>query len=362
MTQLLYVAPTPASPRPNPALLIVQGIVAALIATSMLSSAEAMPSVEGFDLISSTRIDATAVAYTYSLRIRGDDIPYTGATVAVSSRSPSVMVTKSNVQVGNVDAGTFVRTSDTFEIRLDGQTSLNPAKLKFVVFGLPTESVPGKVQFGAVEFLEPTGRAGHQVSGPIQTSGPRAGSVGLLRATICDATSTVSFDLLDTTGAGIGSGGMVNTAETPCWYFAAVDIPRVPFYVRIKAATLGGTADSWTSSQQYQPLRFALSADAGSRSASAGIVMIPITIRISDSTVEGDYTVEAILPSGVEAVSGVASWRVALRVGSEASPVFRLMVRPAQDPGSSFTLLVKAYPTGSASNPDYYYLPVHFDR
>jgi hypothetical protein len=105
----------------------------------------AKPSIEGYDLVRSVRVDRTNFDYSYRIRVQGDGFTYTGATIEVASKSivTGTTVVKSTVNVGQLDAEEFVRTSDVFTIRQDRTRPLDPSALTFSFKGTPVKGSRG---------------------------------------------------------------------------------------------------------------------------------------------------------------------------------------------------------------------------
>lgn len=120
----------------------------------ILSHAIAQPTVVSTTLVASSRVNRTHFNYTYALQVVGDSINY--ASFQVTSSTPSTVVIKPKVSVGNMDAAVALRTSVTFVIQQDRTQPFDNLKLSFKFSGTTLTSASG-ARIGAMQFLESAG-------------------------------------------------------------------------------------------------------------------------------------------------------------------------------------------------------------
>lgn len=291
-----------------------------LLLVSVLMGQAAMvlaaPAVDGIILMESSRVDRTRFDYTYRLVVRGDALSYSGASMAVTSTSPSTVVTKSVVTLGELDAGATVRSTDSFIIRHDRTVPFDPASLKFTFSGSERaiDTVSG-IRIGTVEFRAEAGRAGHESLLPIQQSSPTSGDSLNLSAAIDGEPTSVAYAFESASGATLTTGFLIRPAGSLLSRFnAQTIIPAQPFQIRLTAMSSGGAATTWKSARTYTPsaVRLVLEPQTGLMTKGS---TVPATITISSVTVSGWRKVWLVLPTGFSSSSG--GWDVLLTPGQQ---------------------------------------------
>lgn len=104
---------------------------------------QAEPTVVGYELVSSTRVDRTRFDYRYRVRVQNAAPAYTNASFTVTSSVASTQVIEAVVAMGEVPANTSSLSTDTFTIRQDRLVAVNLAALawRFSGVALPAGSL-----------------------------------------------------------------------------------------------------------------------------------------------------------------------------------------------------------------------------
>lgn len=208
------------------------------------------PEVEGIDLVSAVRVDRTRFDYTYSLRVRGDARSYLDGTFTVSSIVNGTAVVKPLVAVGRIDAGEFLRTTDTFTIRQDRQVLFDKSNLRLTFNGqlLPASdsSRSGVPAVAGVELLEVRPIPGHSArTTAIQGPPTAGGSIGV-RATLIGEIASATASMLSLDGALLASSSLIPFGAKGAHHGRFV-VPASPFVLAIKVTGLNGSSVQWES-------------------------------------------------------------------------------------------------------------------
>lgn len=283
---------------------------AALVAAS---TSVAAPEVEGIDLVSSRRFDRTKFDFTYSLRVRADAVSYATGGFTVTSSSPATTVLQPTISLGGLDAGSLIRSTGTFTIRHDRTTLFDPSALKFVFAGSPVPVAAGGAQVGTVQWLEISGRPGHEGLLPIQQSSPLAGSTPRLLVAIAGPVASARYVLSSPSGALLSTGSLVRTPHIVPAYDASLVVPSQTFRMTIEAVATGGQITSWTSNQLYSPQAPKIVIKPETALLKKGQT-IAATIEIHSAANSGWRKVWLILPTGFASAAG--PWDVLLTPGT----------------------------------------------
>lgn len=298
----------------------------------------ANPSIEGYDLVSSVRVDRTIFDYSYRVRLQGDAYTYANATVTVAPKSvvTGTVVTKPLVTIGQLDAGSFVRTSDVFTIRQDRTYAFDPSQLILRFAGTPDlgSSAAGAARVGAVAFVEDGGRPGHEGTFKIQGGDPPAGAARGLTADVYGSPNAVTYQMLSATGSVLVQGSMllVDTSR----YIAEVSVPTVPFQLQVSATGADGKVSRWASSRLFTPAPFDLRISPASAALDKG-ESVQLTLVVKSASASGAYVLSLLLPAGFTA--GASSWVVNLSPGQSAQ-VITTLVAPLNSENLKFSTLV----------------------
>ncbi len=315
-------------------------------------SVQAAPTVEGFDLVSTTRTGRTAYDYTYRLRVRGDMQSYKMASFTVSSAVATTKVVDAAVTVEGIDAGAFIRPSDTFTIRQDRLVAFDSKALTFSFFGQPMGLGTGvdAPRIGPLTFLEDGGRPEHEGSFPIQGESPLGGINIVMRMNIYGNVGAASYRFLSASSAVLAEAALIRAypqdAEST-EFIAGVTTPLEPFTVEIVAI---GEADSqqvvWRSARLYRPPALALRILPAHARLARG-EEVDVTLRITPATgIRGDYKVLLSLPAELSGQKG--PWVVSLRTGLVTEVTTRLTASTLPETFGPYTIAMEAV---SVANP-----------
>ena len=305
----------------------------------------ATPSIEGYDMVSSLRVDRTTFDYSYRLRVQGDSINYSNSTVTVVTKSivSGTTVTKGQVIIGQLNADEFMRTTDVFTIRQDRTVAFDPSQLTFSFDGVPAlgGGGAGSARVGAVAFVENGGRPGHEGTFKIQDSDPQAGALMGLSASAYDAVNTVTYRMVSAAGGTLAQGSML--LQYSFRYMSQVTIPSEPFRLEVSATGADGSVNTWSSSRLYRPPPFKM------RIVSAPLLYkgesVQLTLVASSSTASGTYALSLILPAGFTASS--SSWLVTLSPGQSTQVATTLVAPLSAINFKRYTLLATIAPSSS---------------
>ena len=279
----------------------------------MAGASIAAPEVEGVDLVSSQRFDRTKFDYTYSLRVRVDAVSYSAGRFTVTSTAPATMVLTSRVTLPALDAGSFVRSTNTFTVRHDRTVPFDASALRFAFAGIAAPITVGGARIGAVQFMEMGGRPVHEGLFPIQQSNPTAGSTITLWAAIDGPAASATYRLSTPLGVVLASGSLIRAAMAPPVYEASLIVPSSAFRITVDSVALSGQVTSWTSSRTYSPSGFQIAFKPASALLQKGET-VSASIEIRSATDSGWRKVWLLLPGGFAANAG--PWDVFLAPGT----------------------------------------------
>jgi hypothetical protein len=277
-----------------------------------VAGVSAAPTVEGFDLVSSARVDRTTFDYSYRLRLRGDSTNYTSATITVATKSivSGSSVVKGVVALGQVDAGKFFQSTDVFVVRHNRLGAFDPRILTFSFSGTQAPNPVGSARIGAVFFAENRGRPGHEGTFKIQGKDPSAGASLWIAADVFDSPNSVSYRLRSTSGALFAQGSM-HPFFGPR-YMAEISLPNAPFHLEIEANSSVGQTSRWATAKPFELAPFDLRLSPQSAAMRPGQA-IALDVVISSATAAGEHAVSLSLPAGF--VAQTTSWVVHLTPG-----------------------------------------------
>lgn len=326
------------------------GVLIAILAAIGCARSFAAPSVEGFDLVSSSRSGRTTFNYTYTLRVRADARAYSSGTFTVTSTNTATGVVKGTVALGAVDAGDFVRTADTFVIQQDRLTPFDPSALHFSFAGnvVGTTAGPANLRVGPIVFLEEAGRPGHGGSFPLQGP-PTQGTSFMLRAEVYGQVSSVGYSFLDTDGNTLASGPLISNptgATLPANHFVApVTVPAQPFSILISASGSDGQPLMYQTAKVFNPPNYSL------RIIPSPAVLAPgqsvgLSLQLSSSGASGAFTLTLLLPSGFGGGGG-GPWDVTLSPGQTTTVTTNITAPPVANAAYFYTIGASVAHTGT---------------
>lgn len=323
-------------------------LIAALFVVSVTANAE--PLVEGIDLVSATRVDRTRFDYTYALRMQGDSRGYEAASVSVQI-APGVVgttIVKPNVDIGRIDAGEFMRTSDVFVLRQDRQQPFNRANLKFTFNGRPaavsTASNNSLPSIGPVALLERSPVPGHSATvAALHATDPVAGRTVLARASLFGPVASAEYSLRSRTGVLLAAGNLLRSTPESEWFYSSFVVPGEDFTLSILARAPAGQTVAWES-KRYQPAPASLRLIPDSAILNFGK---PMRVRLEYASASGaeQYDYELKVPAGFTVSNSSGT------VLATASPgVVNLTVTPPTS-GAPFRFHTLTVQFRSKSNP-----------
>ena len=319
-----------------------------LLGLSSLSIAVAAPSVEGLELVSSSRVDRTNFDFFYRVLIQGDTVPYSNVNVLVTSNNPKTLVIKPNVQLGNIEAEALSRTTDLLVIRHDRTVPFNVSSLNFALSGVRTErDIDSGLQFTSLAFLEASGRALHEGTFPIQTESPVVGTKLILRATILGAAESASYQIKNSLGAILSFGSLQKLDSNFPWFATEVQVPAVPFNIVVSAKSDSGAEASWNSPKQFTPAAFAVRLEPVRALLQKGETVTG-NISLRSATASGPHEISVSLPVGF--ASSVTTTTTNLTPGSTVKIPFSLTAPTQGAPFQSSTVSVRVTSTGGGSS------------
>lgn len=321
-----------------------------ILVSQLFASPEALatPMVEGFDLISATRVDRTKFDYRYSLRVQGDVNSYSNSSFTVASNALSTVVIKGLVTLGSVDPGSFFRSTDTFVLRQDRTVPFDSSNITFKFSGtppIPPQSAAPRI--GAAIFMRQGGRPGHEGYFSIQSDSPSAGANLILKVGVDGAATSVQYSFIGQDGRALTTGAMLPTAAPLPWYTASVQIPVQSFNLSIVALGPTGVISTWTSARQFSPTGYTVELKPQTGLFQKG-QSIPVSIVINSALTTGSYSVSVLLPTGFAGNTG--PWTVFLSPGSSTVLSANIIAPSSGEPFQRYTLGVLAFPVGSPVN------------
>lgn len=211
-----------------------------------LAQLDRAPDIVQFEQISAVRVDRIKFDYTFALHIKGTGQNIRNAEFVVTSKVPYTQVLDGSSKLTSIDAGRLIRSGDVIVVRHDRTYPFGFANFQIAFSGQPqAPSKPGQITIGAIDFLEPAGRAGHEGYFEIQSSAPAAGRQLQLRATIAGGASSARYSLVDQQGRAIVSGDLVNPWTGHSYFISFVQVPSVPFSIKVDASDNSGRSASY---------------------------------------------------------------------------------------------------------------------
>lgn len=322
--------------------------LAFLLLLSVCASTIAAPSVQGVDLVNSVRVDRTNFDYTFVARVKIDASSYSNASFVVTSGATGISVRKSTVSLGSVDAGTSIRTQDTFIIRQDRTVPFDYKALTFTfngtVTGIGTEATP--VQIGTVTFVEQAGRPGHPATLPISSENPEAGTQTMLKADVFGNPIGVNYQCVSANGQLLSQGQLSDSksihADSTA-YFTTITVPNQPFRIRLLAQSAGGEVVSWQSARLMTPPQYSIRLIPAKSFLDKGEAT-SIKFRLVSSHGSGNYVISLKLPPGFTGNTG--PWDVALAQGIPSEIVTTISAPNAGSDYSIYTISAQSGPQG----------------
>jgi len=310
----------------------------------------AEPTVVGYELVSSVRVSRTLFDFTYRVQIEGDVHSLRNAELVVTSNRSATQVFDGTIAVGDLDAGRFVRPSDTFTIRQDRTVAFDRNALSFTFSGQESgvATAPDGLRIGPLEFVESGGRPDHEGTFPIQGANPTAGAEISMQVDVYGDVVHASYEMLDGTGQVLIHGVLSRTPDelnSPC-FAASVTIPGVPFRVAIVALGTNSEALSWQSAL-YTPPTTALHIAPATAILTKGQT-IPLILHVTSSAT-GTWSVRLQLPPGFTGNAG--PWVVTVSPG-QTSDVSTTLTAPASGkPFARYVLVADAVGVSGSGPP-----------
>lgn len=302
--------------------------------------ANAAPTVEGIDLVSSTRVDRTKFDYTYTLRVRGDTNNYDSGTFIAKISSPGSTLLKNTVAASRLDAGSFYRTTDYITIRQDRQFPFDRTKLAFTFSGFVSESSnPGNgPTISEVNFYEWAGRPGHESASPLAIENPVAGSTLTLGTSILGNVNSANFTVRNEAGSVLQTDVLTKPFAALPTYASTIVVPTANFTIEIAATGTDGKTNKWRS-KVFTPQTFYARIAVDSAVFAYGQV-ISAKIVGTSTTASGNYTISLVRPSDFPGSLG--PWTVTALPGTSFEIPIQLQA-PASGVSSSYYTLTLTY-------------------
>ena len=321
----------------------------AISITFTVHTASAVPIVEGFDLVSSSRTTRTSTDFVYRIRVRGDSSSYSGANILVTSNATATKIIDDTVNIGDFDAGRFLRPLDTFTIRQDRTTPFNRLSLQFAFSGEVTGvgAGPSPMQVGALEFLEPGGRPEHEASFPIQGSNPPAGAALGMAVDVYGNVASASYGFLNASGQNITLAALARSPAgdtTSPRFFALVTIPSEPFRVEINGMGSAGEKLTWRSSL-YQPTPTGLKI-LPAKGLLAKNELVQVRLQVQSALGGRSYSLRLLLPPEFAGNSG--PWVINAVAGKTIEVATTIKAPSAGEDYTFYTIVAEATPTDPA--------------
>ena len=223
-------------------------LVLITVVTSVHAQLDRTPNIVQFEQTGAVRVDRTRYDYTYVLHVKGTSQNIGNGEFVVTSKVPYTQVLDGSSKLAAVDAGRLIRSNDVIVVRHDRTYPFSFANLQVAFSGQPVAEVPGQITIGAIEFLELAGRAGHEGYLEIQSNTPVAGKPLQLRATIAGGATAATYSLINQQGQTIANGDLVNPWTGQFDFVGFLQVPSVPFSIRVDARDNGGRTASYQTS------------------------------------------------------------------------------------------------------------------
>lgn len=272
------------------------------------TAAFAKPEVQGIDLIKKTTVSGNIEEDTYVLRINVDPSSYTNSAFTVTTKTPDIQIIQNKVQLGNIDAGSFILTTNSFSIRRNVTKQFSDADLVFTFEGEVTGIASGTrdentPQIGPITFLELSGRPGHEGYYPSKSASPPAGKKVFLRVTIFGKPAGQKYQLIGNNQKVLSEGPLFNEGDEndkSLNYEAEVTIPDEPYRIKIVVKNPDNselTQTSFKTFAKFTPATYAVNFRTSNASLRRGKYG-GIKMTISNNDHKGDLIVELMLPDG----------------------------------------------------------------
>lgn len=320
----------------------VSQLIIGLLALTCSMGTQAKPSIEGVDLVSTTRFDRTKFDYKFALRVKGDTKHYDTGVFTATMNAPGSTLLNNKINTGRIDSGSFSRPVETITIRHDRTFPFDRSKLTFAFTGkLSASSIPSVgPTIGRVNFHEFGGRPGHEGSVPIRTEDPIAGASLALEATIFGNVNVAQYTFRNASGAILLTGNLPLLSPELYLFVANIVIPSSKFTVEIKATGADGKTNVWQS-RLYTPQTFTARLEP-----TTGVFVygqtIPAKIVATSTTASGDYTLSLLRPS--DFAGEVGPWNVTISPGKTVEIPLQI-ITPMSGPHAEFYTLGVAYAT-----------------
>ena len=318
----------------------VRKLIIVSLALTCSLGAQAKPSIEGVDLVSTTRFDRTKFDYKFALRVKGDTKHYDTGIFTATMNAPGSTLLNNKINTGRIDSGSFSRPAETITIRHDRTFPFDRSKLTFAFTGkLSASSIPSVgPTIGRVNFHEFGGRPGHEGSVPIRTENPIAGGSLALEATIFGNVNVAQYSLRDASGRILLTGNLPSLSPELFLFVSNIVIPTTKFSVEIKATGTDGKSNVWQS-RLYTPQTFTARLEPATGVFVYGQT-IPAKIVATSTTAAGDYTVSLLRPS--DFAGEVGPWNLTISPGKTLEIPVQI-ITPMSGPHAAFFTLGVSY-------------------
>jgi hypothetical protein len=159
----------------------------------LVATAEAAPSIQGMQLVASTRISRNVYEYTYRLHIKNTTPAYTNAVLTAASSAADTTIIKVAVSLGDVAENSDFVTTDLFKFRQDRTYPYAPSKVLWSFTGDPVQPQP----FVGFSMVEERGRPLHEGWMPLRSSPIPGVAPAHALAQLQGPPTTASFWLVD---------------------------------------------------------------------------------------------------------------------------------------------------------------------
>ncbi|MBL0150614.1 MAG: hypothetical protein IPP87_18765 [Ideonella sp.] len=256
-------------------------------------------------------------------------------SLSLGSKVPYTQVLDGSSKLTSIDAARLIRSSDVIVIRHDRTYPFSFANLQVAFSGQPLTDTPGQITIGAIDFLELAGRAGHEGYFEIQTNAPAAERQLQLRATIAGGATAARYSLIDQQGRTITSGDLVNPWTGQLYFVGFLQVPSVPFSIKVDANDTSGRSASYqTSPFAPSPVQTQLKVKNGAFEYGQHITG---SVRI-DGPPGSTQSVKLLLPEGFTAAQG--SWSVPIASSGTAKIPFDITTPSTGDRVKFYDLMV----------------------
>ena len=133
------------------------------LVTMLAVPAQAELNIDGYSLVSKTRVSRVAFNYTYRAEITNTGPEVENVAAELSSKNPNTLIVDDSLNFGSIAAGDTVTSTDTFTIRQDRRHPFNWANMSWdIAFDTPIpagvllQGDPGDLALNSLVNMHPT--------------------------------------------------------------------------------------------------------------------------------------------------------------------------------------------------------------